>query len=650
VRQPIRILMIILGVLPLALAGCDDDDSELKSVDPDGGPDLVVTKTVDLLENRTPHEGAMIRYLVGVRNDGTWDALGVVLRDSLPAQVSFVDAVAEPGAYDPQTHRWEIGTLPADSSGSLAITVEVKEATLGQVVSNTARVLTMVPEDDEPQDNVATALFAVLNDPPRAADDAYECEEGGELVVEAPGVLENDTDAENEPFRLILEPVSEPWHGTVDLYADGGFVYRNDGSEATVDSFRYEIRDEGGNSGTGLVRLGILPLNDPPEGVEDFYPVDEGGTVSGNVLDNDRDPEDEPLTAVLEDLPGHAASFDFALDGSFIYIHDGSEDLIDTFTYRANDGENLSDPVTVTLSVSVDNDPPVVSGIPDQFIDEGDDFAEIELDLYAEDPDNDIADLAWTSSGAEELTVDIDPVTHRCTVTIPDPDWFGGELISFRVTDPFGAWDEDNVLFQVRPVNDPPAIQAIPDQQVAEGGSFTVLILDMFVHDPDDPDVNLQWQAEGGGPYTVEIDADRRLTVEQPYADWFGQASLTLTVTDPGGLEDDQLVSFTVTPVNDAPVCVNLPNQEIEPGGSFLPILLDSVVSDVDNADEDMIWTFSGQGDLEVAIDSARVATVSVPDADWTGQVTIVFRATDPSGAWDETDAIFTVLDGAPAR
>lgn len=644
-KTAILILFIVAGVLLMALGGCDKNDGELKTVDPDGSPDLVVTKTVDLDGNRTPHEGAVIRYLVTVHNDGAWDALNVVVRDSLPAQVSFVAATADKGGYDLDSYLWDIGQVAADSTVSLEIVVTVNEATLGQVVSNTARVVAMSPEDDEMADNVATALFAVLDDPPLAGDDAYECLENGLLEVPAPGVLENDLDIENDPFDLVLEPVSEPWHGTVTLNADGSFEYQHDGAEAAVDSFTYAIRDEGGATDTGLVRLTILPVNDPPVGVEDFYQVAEAGTVSGNVLTNDDDPEDDPLTAILVEAPDHAANFGLAADGQFTYTHDGAEVPLDRFTYQASDGDALSEIVTVTLSVSTTNDPPVVSGIPDQDIDEGGTFAVIMLDGYVADPDHDDEELTWSTSGADELEVSINPTTHRCLVSTPGPHWFGAEIITFRATDPNGAWDEDQAIFEVRAVNDPPYIQPIPAQTVAEGGSFVPLLLDMFVNDPDDPDASLEWDVTGGDPYTVEIDEERRLLVTAPDADWNGQATLTLTVQDPGGLEDQRFVSFTVTPVNDAPVTTNLPDQTIQAGGDFLPISLDNFVSDVDNTDEQMIWTFSGEGELEVAISSQRVATVQVPNGSWTGAVTITFRATDPSGAWDETEATFTVVE-----
>ena len=53
------------------------------------------------------------------------------------------------------------------------------------------------------------------NDPPEAFDDYYGATAGGTLVVEAPGVLENDHDpVENDPLtaHLLIEPTTGSRH------------------------------------------------------------------------------------------------------------------------------------------------------------------------------------------------------------------------------------------------------------------------------------------------------------------------------------------------------------------------------------------------------------------------------------------------------
>ncbi|WP_456407978.1 Ig-like domain-containing protein, partial [Caldithrix abyssi] len=72
-------------------------------------------------------------------------------------------------------------------------------------------------------------------------------------------------------------------------------------------------------------------------------------------------------------------------------------------------------------------------------------------------------------------------------------------------------------------------------------------------------------------------------------------------------------------------------------------INLDDYVSDPDNADSEMSWTYAGNKELIVSIDANRVATISTPDSNWNGSETITFTATDPGGLSDSDTARFTV-------
>ena len=87
----------------------------------------------------------------------------------------------------------------------------------------------------------------------------------------------------------------------------------------------------------------------------------EGGTLNvaaPGVLANDVDPEGQPLTAILVTGPAHG-TLTLNANGSFTYVHDGSETTSDSFTYKANDGELDSNVATVTITITPVNDPPV---------------------------------------------------------------------------------------------------------------------------------------------------------------------------------------------------------------------------------------------------------------------------------------------------
>ena len=135
---------------------------------------------------------------------------------------------------------------------------------------------------------------------------------------------------------------------------------------------------------------------------------------------------------------------------------------------------------------------------------------------------------------------------------------------------------------------------------------------------------------------------DRVATIGIPDADWNGAETITFKATDPGALDDEDSAVFTVTAVNDAPVVTGIPDQTIAEGASFVTISLDDYVSDVDNTDAEMVWTYTGNTDLTVSIVN-RVATIGIPDANWNGAETITFKATDPGALWDDDAAVFTV-------
>ena len=77
------------------------------------------------------------------------------------------------------------------------------------------------------------------------------------------------------------------------------------------------------------------------------------------------------------------------------------------------------------------------------------------------------------------------------------------------------------------------------------------------------------------------------------------------------------------------PVVTDIPNQTIAEGATFATINLDDYVTDVDNTDAQMTWTYSGNSHSP-SPSSSRVATITMPNADWNGTETITFRATDP--------------------
>ncbi len=408
------------------------------------------------------------------------------------------------------------------------------------------------------------------------------------------------------------------------------------------ETITFTATDPGGLSDSDPATFTVNNVNDAPQAVDDSASTQEDTPVTIAVLENDTDIDGDSLIVTDVSVPEHgSASID--QNTRIIYTPAANWSGNDSFTYTISDGNGGTSQATVRVSVSPVNDAPVVSDIPDQTINEGETFATIDLDQYVSDVDNSNSEMTWTYSGNTYLTVSIDS-NHVATITIPDTNWFGSETITFTATDPGGLSDSDEATFTVNNIDDAPVVSSIPGQTIDEGGSFDPINLNDYVTDPDNSDDEIVWTVSGNKYLSVQIGSDNVATISVPDSNWNGSDTLTFTATDPAGLSDKTTSVFTVNPVNDPPVISNIPDQTINEGGKFTDIHLDEYVNDVDDADSSLSWSFSGNSQLAVSIDSARVMHVEPKDANWNGSETIVLIVQDPHGATDEDSVKFTVL------
>jgi VCBS repeat-containing protein len=309
---------------------------------------------------------------------------------------------------------------------------------------------------------VATASLAVnpVNDPPVAFDDVGTVAEGGTLNEAAPGVLTNDSDAENDPLTVNTIPFTPPANGTLTLYADGAYDYIHDGSQTTSDAFVYEISDGNGGTATATVNITITGVNDPPVAFDDVGSVAEGGTLNQaapGVLANDSDPDGDPLTVNTTPFtPPANGTLTLYADGAYDYIHDGSQTTSDAFEYEISDGNGGTATATVNITITGVNDPPVANDDVGT-VAEGGTLNEAAPGVLGNDsdPEND------------PLTVNTTPVTPPTngSLTLNDDGSYtyvhdGGETTSdafvYEVSDGNGGTATATVNITITGVNDPP--------------------------------------------------------------------------------------------------------------------------------------------------------------------------------------------------
>ncbi|TWU06030.1 tandem-95 repeat protein [Stieleria varia] len=101
-----------------------------------------------------------------------------------------------------------------------------------------------------------TVTFTPVPDAPVALGDSYSIPIGSTLQILNPanGLLQNEVDPDGDSITVELIPGSGPTLGTLDLQADGTFVYTNvDGDVGDVDTFRYRPVDSTGLVGSEVV-------------------------------------------------------------------------------------------------------------------------------------------------------------------------------------------------------------------------------------------------------------------------------------------------------------------------------------------------------------------------------------------------------------
>ena len=233
--------------------------------------------------------------------------------------------------------------------------------------------------DDAPVPLCATAFITITityaDDPPMAVPDTYYLNEGESITA---NVNINDTDEEGHPFDTTVPALSPPFHGNLDLESDGDFTYTHDGSENFADSFTYEICEpsappQDGSCTDTTVTLVITPTNDAPTTLPDVFYVPRSTTIdtaleigATSVISNDSDIEGNNLIVdeTPVDPPDNAELFILRADGSFIYTHNDSSNIPDSFTYRVCDDGSPSKCSTETVTISIGQRPTTFIYLP----------------------------------------------------------------------------------------------------------------------------------------------------------------------------------------------------------------------------------------------------------------------------------------------
>lgn len=217
-----------------------------------------------------------------------------------------------------------------------------------------------------------------------------------------------------------------------------------------------------------------------PFAFDDAASVSRGGTVSrldseaASVLDNDFDFERDPLTAVL-DMDVDHGTLTLNSDGTFLYVHDGSNTQSDRFRYRAHDGTQFSRRAEVRITITGAPVAPRITGQRNVTTAE-DSSIEIELrDLVVNDPDSRFpADFTLQVFDGHDYSVNGASIT-------PTANFNGNLTVPVRVNDGQLNSNVFNLRVWVTAVNDAPTtVGTVADQAAQEGELFELALAGNF--------------------------------------------------------------------------------------------------------------------------------------------------------------------------
>lgn len=215
--------------------------------------------------------------------------------------------------------------------------------------------------DSQGRTSAGLVSVTVTQQRPTAVDDSAATSIGQPVNIK---VLDNDSDPQKDPLTVSAIKTL-PANGTVTIASDGkSITYTPAANFSGSDRFVYTNSDGKGYTASATVNVKVTPGT--PIATDDNATTSQGVPVEISVLDNDSDPEGNPLSVVAVSVPGRGTA---VLDKGGIITYTPSSGFygLDTFGYTISDGQGHTATAFVDVLVSsVNRAPTLANPIPDQ--------------------------------------------------------------------------------------------------------------------------------------------------------------------------------------------------------------------------------------------------------------------------------------------
>lgn len=369
-------------------------------------------------------------------------------------------------------------------------------------------------------------------------DGGYQCinhfpvaDDQSVLVEQAVAITLTASDADGDV--LTYSVIDGPQYGTLSGSAPNLTYTPNAGFTGT-DTLLFVANDGNADSNVAMVTLDVVQTNQAP--VANDIAVSGLEDQATAIVLQGSDADGDTLTFTLLAQPAHGT-----LSGSadnWSYLPNANFHGADSFTYQVDDGQEVSNVATVSITIIAVNDVPVAQNVAAST---NEDTAVV-IDLVGGDIDGDpLSYVLDTSPSNGTVQINGSQATYQ-----PNPNQHGVDTFSYRVND--GTTDSDVAVVTIDVIaqNDAPTGQS-QSLTTSEDNSISVTLLGFDV-DGDALSYTLSQPTSG----TLQGTAPN--LVYTPNADYSGADAFSYSVSDGASSSPSYTIDVTVTPVNDAPV------------------------------------------------------------------------------------------------
>ena len=414
-----------------------------------------------------------------------------------------------------------------------------------------------------------------------------------------------------------------------------------------TDSFTFTATDGAPKiSNTSTVTITVNAVNDPPV-------IDQAGPLAIGMSEDSTPTSFVPPTVSATDVDSATLSWSgsVAANGTAIvsgtgasptigYIPNANFNGIDSFEVTVSDGDGGSDTITIDVTVSAQNDAPVIAQTGPLAVSMDEDGAPggfMAPAISATDVDS--ATLTWTGTAASNGSASVSGVGASPTITYtPTADFSGDDSFDVSVSDGNGGSATITIDVTVNAQNDAPEIAQTGPLAVSmdeDGAPSGFMAPTISATDVDSATLTWTGTAASNGSASVSGTGASPTITYTPATDFSGDDSFDVSVSDGNGGSATITIDVTVNAQNDAPeiaqtgpLAVSM-DEDGAPSGFMAPTI--SAI-DVDSATLTWTGTAASNGSASVSGTGASPTITYAPTANFSGDDSFDVSVSDGDG------------------